>query len=107
MCGSQAEGFTKLPAQRIEELVKPIGPQQAALDQLKQASAKAADDLQGSCPTHIGGTPTARLDTMNNRLDAMVRAVKTLRPALGAFYASLGDEQKAQFNSMGQQSATP
>ena len=107
LCGSQAEGFTKLPAQRIEELVKPTGPQQAALDQLKQASAKAADDLQGSCPTHIGETPTARLDAMNNRLDAMVRAVKTLRPALGAFYASLGDEQKAQFNSMGQQSATP
>jgi hypothetical protein len=25
----------------------------------------------------------------------------------GAFYASLSDEQKAQFNSMGQQSATP
>jgi len=107
LCGSQAEGFTKLPAQRIEELVKPTGPQQAALDQLKEASAKAADDLQGSCPTHIGETPTARLDAMNNRLDAMVQAVKTLRPTLGTFYASLSDEQKAQFNSMGQQNATP
>jgi hypothetical protein len=107
LCGSQAEGFTKLPAQRIEELIKPTGPQQAALDQLKQASAKAADDLQGSCPTHIGETPTARLDVMNNRLDAMVQAVKTLRPTLGTFYASLSDEQKAQFNTMGQQNATP
>jgi hypothetical protein len=107
LCGSQAEGFTKLPAQRIEELVKPTGPQQAALDQLKQASAKAAGDLQGSCPTHIGETPTARLDVMSNRLDAMVQAVKTLRPTLGTFYASLSDEQKAQFNSMGQQNATP
>jgi hypothetical protein len=110
LCGSQAEGFTKLPAQRIEELVKPTGPQQAALDQLKQASAKAsakaAGDLQGSCPTHIGETPTARLDVMSNRLDAMVQAVKTLRPTLGTFYASLSDEQKAQFNSMGQQNAT-
>src|SRR6516225_9502258 len=107
LCGSQAEGFTKLPAQRIEELIKPKGPQQAALDQLKQASSKAADDLQGSCPTHIGETPTARLDVMNNRLDAMVQAVNTLRPTLGTFYASLSDEQKAQFNSMGQQNATP
>jgi hypothetical protein len=44
---------------------------------------------------------------MNNRLDAMVQAVKTLRPTLGTFYASLSDEQKAQFNSMGQQDATP
>ena len=107
MCGNQAEGFTKLPVQRIEELIKPTGPQQTALEQLKQASAKAADELRGSCPTHMGDTPTARLDAMNNRLDAMVRSVKTLRPTLGTFYASLNDEQKAQFNTMGQQNATP
>lgn len=54
-----------------------------------------------------GESPTTRLDAMNNRLDAMVQAVKTLRPTLGTFYASLSDEQKAQFNSMGQQNATP
>jgi hypothetical protein len=107
LCGSQAESFTKLPTQRIEEIVKPTGPEQTTLDQLKQASAKAADQLHGSCPTHVGDTPTARLDAMSNRLDAMVQAVKALRPTLGAFYASLSDEQKAQFNAMGQQSATP
>ena len=107
LCGSQADSFTKLPVQRIEELVKPTGPQQTALDQLKEASAKAADDLRASCPAQTGETPTARLDAMNNRLDAMVQAAKTLRPTLGTFYASLSDEQKAQFNSMGQQDATP
>jgi hypothetical protein len=105
LCGSQAEGFTKLPVQRIVEVVKPTGPQQAALDQLNQASAKATDELRGSCPAQAGETPTARLDTMNNRLDAMAQATKTLRPTLAAFYASLSDEQKAQFNSMGQQTA--
>jgi hypothetical protein len=36
----------------------------------------------------------------------MAQATKTLRPTLAAFYASLSDEQKAQFNSMGQQTAT-
>jgi LTXXQ motif family protein len=107
LCGSQAESFTKLPVQRIEEIVKPTGPQQAALDQLNQASAKAADELRGSCPAQTGETPTARLDAMNNRLDAMVQAAKTLRPTLAGFYASLSDEQKAQFNSMGQQTAMP
>jgi hypothetical protein len=107
LCGNQATGFTELPVQRIEEIVKPTGPQQTALDQLKQASAKAADALQGSCPTHVGETPTARLDAMSNRLDAMVHSVKGLRPTLGDFYASLSDEQKAQFNAMGQQGATP
>ena len=107
LCGSQAESFTKLPVQRIEEVVKPTGPQQTALDQLNQVSAKAADELRASCPAQTGETPTTRLDAMNNRLDAMVQAVKTLRPTLGTFYASLSDEQKAQFNSMGQQNATP
>jgi LTXXQ motif family protein len=107
LCGSQSEGFTKLPVQRIEEVVKPTGPQQTALDQLNQASAKATDALRASCPAQTGGeSPTARLDAMNNRLDAMVQAAKTLRPTLGTFYASLSDEQKAQFNSMGQQTAT-
>jgi hypothetical protein len=104
---SLSDDFTKLPTQRIEEIVEPTGPQQTALDQLKEASAKAADELRGTCPTHIGETPTTRLDAMSNRLDAMVRAVKSLRPTLGAFYASLSDEQKAQFNAMGQQDATP
>ena len=37
----------------------------------------------------------------------MVQAVKTLRPPLGTFYASLSDEQKAQFDGLGQQNATP
>jgi len=31
-----------------------------------------------------------------------VQAIETLRPALSSFYASLGDEQKAKFNSLGQ-----
>ena len=43
----------------------------------------------------------ARLDDMTARLDAMVQAVKSLHPTLATFYASLSDEQKAQFNNMG------
>ena len=31
----------------------------------------------------------------------MLQAVKTLRPALDDFYASLDDDQKARFNTMG------
>ena len=48
----------------------------------------------------------ARLDAANNRLQALVQAAKTVRPRLAGFYASLGDEQKAQFNNLGQQSST-
>ena len=34
-------------------------------------------------------------------VDAMLRAVQTVQPALEKFYASLGDEQKERFNRLG------
>jgi hypothetical protein len=46
-------------------------------------------------------TPVARLDAVKKRLQAMVDAMNTVRPKLHAFYASLSDEQKARFNTMG------
>ena len=103
LCVDQAASFTKLPLQRIDEIVKPTGQQQSVLDQLKQVSEHAADNLRASCPTQPPETPMARLNAMNSRLAAMVQAIKTIRPVLGSFYTSLSDEQKAQFNAMGQQ----
>jgi len=101
LCGDQATNFTRLPSERIQEIVKPTGPQESALEDLKQASAKAADELRASCPKQSAESLVARLDDMTARLDAMVRAVKSLHPTLATFYASLSDEQKAQFNNMG------
>jgi hypothetical protein len=101
LCSDLATNFTRLPSQRIQEIVKRTGPQEGALEDLKQASAKAADELRASCPRQLEGSLVARLDEMTARLDAMVRAVKSLRPTLATFYASLSDEQKAQFNNMG------
>ena len=101
LCGDQATNFTKLPSQRIQEIVKPTGPQESAFEDLKQASARAADELRASCPRQLAESLVARLDEMTAQLDAMVRAVKSLRPTLATFYASLGDEQKAEFNNMG------
>jgi hypothetical protein len=75
------------------------------LENLKAVSAKAAEELRASCPTQIAENPVARLDAMSDRLHAMVQAVETIRPALSGFYASLGDEQKAKFNTLGQQNA--
>ena len=105
LCGRQAESFTKLPIQRIEQTVKPREQQEHALENLKAVSAKAAEELRASCPTQIAENPVPRLDAMSDRLHAMVQAVETIRPALSGFYASLGDEQKAKFNTLGQQNA--
>jgi hypothetical protein len=99
-------GLTPSPVKGVEEIVRPKDEQQTAFENLKQASAQAADQLRTSCPAQTAATPVARLDAASNRLQALVQAAKTVRPTLGAFYASLDDEQKARFNNMGQQNST-
>jgi hypothetical protein len=47
LCSRRAEGFTQLPAQRVEEIVKPAQQQLDAFERLKRASTQAANHLQG------------------------------------------------------------
>jgi ABC-type transporter MlaC component len=74
--------------------------QRGLLNDLKDANAKALDALKAACPTALPSTPTGRIEAMRQRLDAMVAAVRTVRPALEKFYASLNDEQKARFDAL-------
>jgi hypothetical protein len=99
-CGQQANDLTKRPMQRIEQVIEPKAQQQSDFEALKKASDKAAEELQASCPTQMSDNPVARLDSVDKRLNAMVEAMKTIRPKLAAFYDSLSDEQKARFNTM-------
>jgi hypothetical protein len=101
LCSRRAEGFTQLPVQRIEQAIKPTQQQLDAFDRLRIASAEAANQLQASCPTQTPQTPLDRFDAVAKRLQAMDDAIKTVSPALASFYASLTDEQKARFNTLG------
>ena len=101
LCGEQEGDVAKLPVQRIEQVVEPNAQQQAAFDALKKVSEDTAVRLKASCPAQMPQTPVARLDAVNARLSAIVDAIKAIRPALENFYASLSDEQKAKFNTMG------
>lgn len=101
LCGEREGDVAKLPVQRIEQVVEPNAQQQAAFDAIKKVSEDTADRLKASCPAQMPQTPVARLDAVKTRLSAMADAIKTIRPALENFYASLSDEQKAKFNSMG------
>ena len=78
----------------------PTPAQRAALDELKDASVKAAEGLKTNCPTYQTLTPTGRVEAMEKRLDVTLGAAKTVQPALAKFYDSLSDEQKARFNSL-------
>jgi hypothetical protein len=100
MCSQQAGGVN-VPVQRIEQVVAPNAQQQGAFDDLKKTSDIAAEQFKASCPTQMPQTPVARLDSVGMRLNGMVDAMKTIRPKLADFYASLSDEQKARFNTIG------
>ena len=100
MCHPSAAGFAQWRIDRIEQAIKPTDAQRAKLDELKAASSKAAEVIRDACPTDAPPTTTvARMAAMEKRLDAMAAAVKTVRPALEAFYATLTDEQKARLDS--------
>jgi hypothetical protein len=97
------KGLVELPLQEIEEAVRPTGAQRETFDRLSVAATSAIEVLQAACPDTIPLTPSGRLEAMEKRLEALVQAAKTLQPALTEFYASLSNEQKAQFNVLGRQ----
>jgi hypothetical protein len=101
LCNGQTAGLTDWPIERIAQTVEPDHTQRAALDELKGATAEALDVLEAACPTELSSTPTGRIQAMGLRLDAMLQAVRILRPAIEKFYQSLNDEQKARFNALG------
>jgi hypothetical protein len=98
-CSQQGGSFIDLPVQRIEQVVQPTAQQQSTFDDLKKAAQKASDQLQASCPTAVPKSPVARIDTVETRLTAMADAIRSVRPDLQSFYASLSDEQKARFST--------
>ena len=100
VCSDSATDLTDWPIERISEVVQPTEAQRQALDELRAANAKAIDILKAGCPQDLPSTPTGRLTAMESRMQVMLQAVQTVRPALDRFYQSLNDEQKARFNAV-------
>src|SRR5262249_31478144 len=88
---------------RIQQTVQPTEAQQAALDELKNASSGAIETLRTACPVETPASAVERLDAMASRIAAMLDAVGRVRPALERFYGALGDEQKARCNKLAAQ----
>src|SRR5262245_60391296 len=100
LCSGQTAGLTDWPTERIAQTVDPDDAQRAILDELRNATARALDIVRTACPTALPSTPTGRIEAMRQRLDAMLAAVRTVRPVVEKFYQSLNDEQKARFNAL-------
>lgn len=99
-CDVAAPSITVWPFERIISVVKPNDEQQDLLNSVKDAAAKAGDVLKAACPTSEPKTPPEKLAAAKNRLDAMLQAVRIVRPPLEKFYGALNDEQKARFNTL-------
>jgi hypothetical protein len=89
------------PGNEIEARLHLNDLQREGLDALKRMSALARNTLNFNCEPDENLDPPDRLATADTRLDAMLDAIKLLRPALDDFLATLSDEQKAQFATIG------
>jgi hypothetical protein len=99
-CGENAVAW---PADQIAQVVRPNDEQRAKLDALDAAAGEAADTIKAACPNELPATPPDRLAAEGKRLQAILQGVQTIRPKLDEFYASLSNEQKARFNTIGRQ----
>ena len=102
MCGEDSRDIAGLPIDAIQKALQPDAAQRAALDDLANASLKAGQDIKAACPADIALTSPRRLAVMQQRIEAMIAAVKTVQPSLEKFYGLLSDEQKAKFNALAQ-----
>jgi hypothetical protein len=99
-CGENAVAW---PADQVGQVVRPNDDQRTKLDALDTAAAQGADTIKAACPSELPATPPDRLAAEGRRLQAILQAVQTIRPRLDDFYASLSNEQKARFNTIGRQ----
>jgi hypothetical protein len=102
-----ANAAPQWPEARIDVALQPNEAQQAKLRALQSAAAQAVEQLTASCPAELPTTPPARLAAISKRLDVMLTAVKSVRTALDDLYGDLSDEQKGQFNKIGQSRHAP
>ena len=100
-CKQPKQGLSNLPIEKIEDALNPTDAQGIELTRLQDATTQAVSIMQAACPDETPITPPGRLEAMEKRLQAMIDAARTVKPALENFYASLSGEQKARFNRIG------
>ncbi|WP_315830735.1 Spy/CpxP family protein refolding chaperone [Bradyrhizobium prioriisuperbiae] len=99
----QPDGVTAWPAAMVTQSVVPTDAQRGKIEALQRATTQAAEMLKASCTPAAATTPPARLAAIGRRLEAMLRAVTTVHAALDDAYATMNDEQKVSFDTVGAQ----
>lgn len=99
-CSGFAPGVSDLPILQLEAIIDATGEQRTALDDLKAAVANASDILKKACPTEPPLTPVARLDAMEQRLQAMQEANAAVKAPFVRLYSLLTEEQKQRLEAI-------
>jgi LTXXQ motif family protein len=106
ICSGGGATLIDWPVEQITQVVEPNDQQRGLLDELRTTTTNAVEAMRSACPTELPDTPTGRLAAMRARIEAMLKAVTLVRPALDRFYNSLSDEQKSRFNAVQEATST-
>src|SRR5215510_15010726 len=95
-CAQQGAEFENWPFDAIAQTVGADEKERTALAALRESAKKAAERLAADCPQDVPAAPAARLEAVEQGIDAALAAFDTVEPALVTFYGTLDDEQKAR-----------
>jgi hypothetical protein len=94
-CQGEAAQLKQWPFEVIARIAALSDTQRKELEDLRARSQSAAERLAAECPQVAEG-PGARLNLVEQAVDAADSAFATIEPELQRFYAALDDEQKAR-----------
>jgi hypothetical protein len=95
-CSQHGTDFDNWPFDALERIAGADEGQRNALAALRDSAKAAAERLAADCPQDAGAAPAARLEAVEQGIDATLAAFDTVEPALQSFYGALDDEQKAR-----------
>ena len=101
LCTPRSVGLYEWQLPWLDQVVRPTDAQRAPLNDLQSASSKAIATMSAACEAPAPTTTKDQLQMMDARLEAASQAVKTLRPAFDAFYASLDNQQQQRLDVFG------
>jgi len=95
-CGQQGAEFENWPFDAIAQIVGADEKERTALAALRERAKAAAERLSSDCPQDVPAALSARLEAVEQGIDAALAALDAVEPALATFYGALDDEQKAR-----------
>jgi FAD/FMN-containing dehydrogenase len=87
------------PADRIQSAIGASEQQRLELAALRRQASELAKFLAASCPREAETTPLRRLAAVSDRMNALMYVVMNMNPAFNAFYGSLDDRQRREFDT--------